>query len=216
MSFRVVPASTYTPEVRQWVWQDRIPSAALTVISADPGSGKTTIAIDLAARVTRGWAMPDVAGVIPIDAEDGDDPAPALYIGLDDHLRQDLIPRFHAARADLSRLHHQDIGQSLTLPADADALGKAIEAVGARLVVLDTLVRTVNPLLDLTSYQQATQAIAPLQDVAGVDRRCHRGLEPPHQVPRRHCPGSWPWIEGRHHGRCPLRTHHRTRWRWWR
>ena len=62
------PASRWQPNVVamseveakpiEWLWEGYIPSGTLTILEGDPGLGKTQIACDLAARVTRGLGMP--------------------------------------------------------------------------------------------------------------------------------------------------------------
>ena len=53
------PLSLVVPHPQDWLWPDRIPMAALTLIAGFPGSGKTTIALDIAARVSAGAPAPD-------------------------------------------------------------------------------------------------------------------------------------------------------------
>jgi putative DNA primase/helicase len=54
-----------TPVPTSWLWPGYVPGAALTVITGDPGSGKSLVSIDLAARVTTGASMPDGTPVVP-------------------------------------------------------------------------------------------------------------------------------------------------------
>ena len=42
----------------EWLWEGYIPRGALTILEGDPGLGKSQIACDIAARVTRGLPMP--------------------------------------------------------------------------------------------------------------------------------------------------------------
>ena len=53
--------SDVRPELVRWLWPGRIPLGKLTVVDGDPGQGKSTMMLDLAARVSRGRAMPDGA-----------------------------------------------------------------------------------------------------------------------------------------------------------
>lgn len=46
--------SEVTPEHVRWLWQDRIALGKLNVLDGDPGTGKSAMTTDLAARVTRG------------------------------------------------------------------------------------------------------------------------------------------------------------------
>src|SRR4029077_8886086 len=45
----------------EWLWPDRLPLRRVTVIEGAPGTGKSSVAFDLAARVARGAAFPDGA-----------------------------------------------------------------------------------------------------------------------------------------------------------
>jgi hypothetical protein len=47
------------PEAVTWLWPGRIPAGKLTILSGDPGLGKSFLTIDLAARVSRGMPWPD-------------------------------------------------------------------------------------------------------------------------------------------------------------
>src|SRR5436305_776759 len=51
-----------------WLWPGRVPRGMLTLLDGDPGLGKSSIVVDLAARVTRGWPMPPDGGPTPATA----------------------------------------------------------------------------------------------------------------------------------------------------
>ena len=53
-TFRLRPASSITPRVAHWLWQDRIPLGALSLLAGREGIGKSTLAYDLVAKITRG------------------------------------------------------------------------------------------------------------------------------------------------------------------
>jgi hypothetical protein len=42
----------------RWLWPGRIPLGKLTLLAGDPGLGKTLVALDIIARVTRGLNGP--------------------------------------------------------------------------------------------------------------------------------------------------------------
>src|SRR5207253_2784907 len=78
-----------------WLWPGWIPLGKLTVLDGDPGLGKSTLLLDLAARVTRGMPMPDgtpgrQGGVTLLTAEDS--------------LADTVRPRLEAAGADPERV----------------------------------------------------------------------------------------------------------------
>jgi hypothetical protein len=69
--------STVRREHISWVWPNRIARGKLSLLIGDPGVGKSTLAIDIAAKITRGTAWPDgpnrveSSGVLILSAEDG-------------------------------------------------------------------------------------------------------------------------------------------------
>jgi hypothetical protein len=131
--------STVVPERVEWLWKDRIPFGKLTVIDGDPGTGKSTMTLDVAARVSRGVPMPDSSG--------GGSPVGVVILSGEDGLADTIVPRLQAAGADLERIialtectdrvgveKHPPV-----LPADLDAIREAIGLVDAKLVIIDPL-----------------------------------------------------------------------------
>jgi KaiC/GvpD/RAD55 family RecA-like ATPase len=77
-----------------------IPLGKVTLLDGEPGSGKSLLAADLAARVSRGAAMPmsTTAGTA----------ANVLIYEDDDNLADTVRPRLESAGADLTRIHAVD------------------------------------------------------------------------------------------------------------
>lgn len=69
--------SNVEPTEVQWLWKNRIPLGMLSIIAGDPNSGKSTLLVDMAARISSGSSWPDsddenpVGDVILLPAEDG-------------------------------------------------------------------------------------------------------------------------------------------------
>jgi hypothetical protein len=133
------------------------------VLDGDPGLGKTTMMLDIAARVTLGIAMPDGApsptgGVVIATAEDG----------LGDTIR----PRCEAAGADLTRIlaitgiATEDGERLLELPADIPALKVAVRDAGAKLVIIDPLMAFLGSAVNAHRDQDIRRALAPLAALA--------------------------------------------------
>lgn len=64
------------PERVDWLWFGRLPLGKIVVLDGDPSVGKSTVAVDCAARVSAGRAWPDGApnrrgSVLLLSAEDG-------------------------------------------------------------------------------------------------------------------------------------------------
>jgi AAA domain len=127
-------ASEIEAEPIEWLWRERIAVRKLTIIDGDPGTGKSTLTIDLAARVSTGRPFPDggecrLGKAILVTAEDG--PADTIR------------PRLEAAGADLSRVVVMSpalsagSGGILELPKDVARLEETVMRVRATLMVLD-------------------------------------------------------------------------------
>jgi RecA-family ATPase len=81
---------------RGWLWKGWLARAKVHIFGGDPGAGETTIALYLAAIITRGGRWPD--GTI---AEPGD----VLFWSGDNDIADTLRPRLARAGADLARVN---------------------------------------------------------------------------------------------------------------
>jgi putative DNA primase/helicase len=106
----------------QWLWDGRIPVGKVTLLDGDPGSGKSLLALDLAARVSRGAAAP-MSRVKPTSA------ANVVLFNDDDSLADTIRPRLEAAGADLSRIHC----------VDGEIRAEDLVAIQPALIVVDPL-----------------------------------------------------------------------------
>ncbi len=84
-----------------WLWEGRVPFGKVTLLDGEPGAGKSLLALDLAARVSRGASMP-LERVKPPSA------ANVVIYNDDDNLADTVRPRLEAAGADLSRIRCVD------------------------------------------------------------------------------------------------------------
>ena len=60
--------SDVAPKPVEWLWEGRVPCGKVTLLDGEPGSGKSLLAIDLAARVSRGLSMPLTKACAPPSA----------------------------------------------------------------------------------------------------------------------------------------------------
>src|SRR3954453_17135490 len=88
----------------RWLWDGRIARGKLTVLDGEPGIGKSTLALDLAAKVSRGAAM-------PLSRATPNGGANVVIFSGDDDLADTVRPRLEAAGADLTRI--RPIGEEL-------------------------------------------------------------------------------------------------------
>jgi putative DNA primase/helicase len=84
-----------SPEPIEWLWCDWLAVGKLHLLAGAPGSGKTTIALALAASLTSGGNWPD-GGLI--------DAGNVLLWSGEDGVKDTLLPRFLSAGGDSKRL----------------------------------------------------------------------------------------------------------------
>ena len=122
------------PERVEWLWPGRIPKGKVSLIEGDPGTGKSALTMDLAARVSAGRELPDetpceVAGVVLLSAEDG--PADTIRPRLD---AAGANPSKILALATLSDAEGQE--RLLSVPDDVSLIERGIERVGVEIGVV--------------------------------------------------------------------------------
>ena len=75
--YRITYYNAVSSKEVDWLWYPYIPYGKITILQGDPGEGKSTMMMQLAALITTGKAMPDGSGdkipgnVIYQAAEDG-------------------------------------------------------------------------------------------------------------------------------------------------
>jgi hypothetical protein len=148
-----------------WLWQGRLALRKVTMVDGDPELGKSTITLDLAARISTGSPMPD--------GERLDGPADVIIASAEDDPGDTIRPRLEAVGADLDRIHHVDLSgpDMMTLPNDVPALRSAVEEHRAVLVVLDPLLQFISGEVDSYRDQEVRRALHPLVQMA-ADTRC--------------------------------------------
>jgi hypothetical protein len=158
--------SEVAPEQVGWLWPGRVPYGKITILDGDPGTGKSALTMDLAARISAGRPLPDgipcePGGVVLLNAEDG--------------LADTIRPRLEAAGADLDRVlalatvpdgPSLESERLLSLPEDLGVLRRGIERVKARLVVVDPLMAFVSGSINSYKDQDVRRALAPLAMLA--------------------------------------------------
>lgn len=132
----------------EWLWEPFIPARMLSMLSGDPGAGKSYIALAVAAELSRG-RLCDARIVVPADT---------LYLSCENPAAECLRPRFDLLGGDPARFHLLR-GTRLTVDgeeqlgavslADIGTLDAAIVETRARLVVVDPIQSYLGANVDL-------------------------------------------------------------------
>jgi putative DNA primase/helicase len=160
-SVRLLRGDGVALEPVRWAWHGFLPLGMLTILGGSPGCGKTTIALSLAATLTRGGAWPDgsrcggAGDVVIWSGEDANTVTAA---------------RLLAAGADMRRVHFVDgiageAGQGFDPGRDMALLESAVERlVSPRLVILDPIVSAVAG--DSHKGAEVRRSLQPVVDMA--------------------------------------------------
>lgn len=123
-----------------WLLYPFIPFGKVTIVQGDPGEGKTTMVLQIIAKLTKGEAvLPSGSDEPALEEKTMDlEPVNVIYQTAEDGLGDTIKPRLLSAGADCSRVMViDDNDQALTM-MDA-RLEEAIIKTKARLVVLDPI-----------------------------------------------------------------------------
>jgi len=158
-----------TREMLEWLWPGRIPLGKLTLLAGDPGLGKSFVTLDLAARVSRGEAWPDM----PLFKQT---PGGVVLLNCEDDLADTIAPRLDRAGADDSNIIAIEgvslLGQRrhFSLEADLPRLDEVlIDNPGTRLVVIDPVAAYCGKI-DSHKNSEVRGLLAPLAELASRHR----------------------------------------------
>jgi hypothetical protein len=157
------------PIPTKWLWPGVIPLGRVTLLTGDPGAGKSLLTLDVAARVSSGLPWPDSnaecrmpnaeskPSAIPHSAlhipHSSDSPLRApcsvLLLTSEDDLADTVRPRLEAAGADCDRIlaissvpgeHSGDVPRPFALNRDLKRLANLLDAMpDCRLVIIDPI-----------------------------------------------------------------------------
>jgi hypothetical protein len=168
----LIRASDLEPEPITWLWHGWLAAGKMHILAGAPGTGKTTIALSLAATMTSGGRWPDGTRAEPGNV--------IVWSGEDD-ARDTLVPRLALMGADLSRVFF--IGDILENgerrafdPArDIEALRRKLADVGnVWLLVIDPIVSAVSG--DSHKNAEVRRGLQPLADLARAARCALLGI----------------------------------------
>lgn len=127
---RLIKMSDVESEEIEWLWYPFIPYGKLTIVQGDPGDGKTTLVLNIAARLSRGEGFDRDMKV--------SEPMNVVYQTAEDGLSDTVKPRLESAQADCERVLVIDESRKSLSMAD-ERIEAALIQTKARLLILDPI-----------------------------------------------------------------------------
>lgn len=153
---QLVRASDIAEKAVNWLWPGYLAGGMLTLIAGNGGTGKTTIALSIAATITKGGKLPDGA-TAPLGSV-------IIWSG-EDALAEVLVPRLREAGADDSRVHFVAGDQSFDPATGLPALERAALRIDdLALVIIDPIVSAVQG--DSHKNAEVRRGLQPLLNLA--------------------------------------------------
>ena len=157
----VTLASQIRPRPVRWLWPDRIPSGALTLLAGREGIGKSLVGVHLAAQLTRGTLPGSRHGR----------PSRVLFATSEDAWEFTMVPRLLAAGADLERVGRVQVADDgiitgLTTPVDVPELAAYMKRHDVAMLVLDPLTSVMDGRIDAHRDREVRTALEPLGQLA--------------------------------------------------
>lgn len=142
----------------QWLWEPYIPFGKLTIIQGDPGEGKTTLALRLAAACSTGVPLPGMAVLEPFSV---------IYQSAEDGMGDTIKPRLIDAGADLDRVL-SIVEDKKPLSLLDERIEQAILENRARLMILDPVQGYLGSHVDIN---RANEIRTVLKNVSAIAER---------------------------------------------
>ena len=152
----IIRMSEVDTQIVEWLWEPYIPFGKVTIVQGNPGEGKTTFALRLAAACTNRKPFPHMAAHEPFNV---------IYQTAEDGLGDTIKPRLMEAEADLDRvLVIDESNQGLSL--SDERIERAIRQTGARLIILDPIQAYVGEKTDMNKANEIRPMFRRLAEIA--------------------------------------------------
>jgi len=165
-----------------WLWYPYIPYGKITVIQGDPGDGKTTVVLAIAAALTTGATLPE--------SKTAAEPMTVIFQTAEDGLGDTVKPRLVQSGADCGRVIVIDESEKELSLSDL-RIEQAIIQTGAKLFILDPLQAYLGADVDMHRANEIRPILKRISTVAeqtgcailvighlnkGTNKSAYRGL----------------------------------------
>lgn len=168
----VIPLSEVQPREVDWFWKPYLAKGMLSMLSGDPGAGKTFVSLAIAASAT--------VGQVPYTNEPRQ-PASVLYLSVENSAECVLRPRFDSLGGNPKRMvllagsvrgSGADTERSAVWLSDLVLLRQALERTSAELLVVDPIQSYLGKEVDAHRSNETRPVLDGLSRLAAEFRCC--------------------------------------------
>lgn len=151
-------ASDFAMKGVRWIYRGRIPMGMVTLLAGREGIGKSTVSLDIAARLTRGT----------LDGRYQDKPQSVVICASEDSWEHTIVPRLMSVQADMGRVYHISIQdeegneRAIVAPQDTRRMELAFTTLRPALMLIDPLMAILDGKIDTHKQAEVQQALEPL------------------------------------------------------
>ena len=145
---KMIKMSEIQAQEVKWLWYPFIPFGKLTSVQGDPGDGKTTMILNLAARLSKGGCFEEGAEVV--------EPMKVIYQTAEDGLADTVKPRIEKAGADCEQILVIDESDKSLSMID-ERIEEALKTTGAKMLILDPIQAYLGGGMDMNRANEARE-----------------------------------------------------------
>ena len=127
---KMIKMSDIEAQEIEWLWYPYIAYGKLAIVQGDPGDGKTTLILNLAAKLTKGEGLDENMKMT--------EPMNVIYQTAEDGLADTVKPRLLQAGADCEKVLVIDESEKSLSMLD-ERIEEALIKTGARVLILDPI-----------------------------------------------------------------------------
>ena len=143
---KMIKMSEIQSQKVEWLWYPFIPYGKLTIVQGDPGDGKTTLILNIAAKLSKGEGLDDNMKLC--------EPLNVIYQTAEDGLADTVKPRLELAGAECERIMVIDESDK-SLSMSDERLEEAIIKTKAKLLILDPIQAYLGGGMDMNRANEA-------------------------------------------------------------
>lgn len=156
-NLKIINMSDVESKEISWLWYPFIPYGKLTIIQGDPGEGKTTLVLNIAAVLSKGQGLDEYMNP--------EQPLHIIYQTAEDGLADTVKPRLEKAQADCNNIFVID-ETDVSLSMLDERIEQAILKEKAKLMILDPIQAYLGAKMDMNRANEARDMTKHLGQVA--------------------------------------------------